>query len=190
MALDDGVFRVAGFSKVNAKWGEFSNMHAGFPIKLASYELSSSEALYQVMRFTGRYDVQDFLLQEKRPMAVKFISRAHIQKSRSDFDAIKLPLMAWVVLLKFAQHYDVLHPILKSTDGLDIVEISSKDSFWGAKYEPYIGYRGLNELGKIYMDLRKLALEKPKSYFDSVVCPPELKLDICGETELNWSRFN
>jgi len=189
MVVENGVSEVAGFSKVNAQWGEFSNMHAGFPIKLASYELSSSEALYQIMRFTDRYDVQDFLLQEKRPMAVKFIARAHIEKTRKDFEAIKLPLMAWVVHLKFAQHYDVLHPILKSSEGLDIVEISTKDRFWGAIYKPYVGFMGLNELGKIYMNLRELALEKPQSYFDEVVCPPELKLDICGETDLDWSRF-
>lgn len=188
MSVD--ISEVAGFSKVNGKWGEFSNMNARFPIKLSSYELNSSEALYQIMRFTGRYDVQDFLLQEKRPMVSKFIARAHIEKSRSDFEDIKLPLMAWVVHLKFAQHYDVLYPILKSSVGLDIVEISFKDRFWGAIYDSYVGYRGMNELGRIYMDLRDLALDKPRSYFDSVVCPPELKLDICGETELNWSRFN
>ncbi|MDP2565826.1 NADAR family protein [Pseudoalteromonas marina] len=190
MAVDNGVLGVAGFSKVNCKWGEFSNMHAGFPIKLASYELSSSEALYQIMRFTERMDVQDFILQEKRPMAVKFISRAHIEKSRSDFNDIRVPLMSWVVRLKFAQHYDVLHPILMSTEELDIIEISSKDSFWGAKYEPYVGFRGLNVLGKIYMELRILAHDKPKSFFDKVVCPPELKLGICGETDLDWSRFS
>lgn len=188
MAVDIDVSEVAGFSKVNGKWGEFSNMNACFPIKLSSYELNSSEALYQIMRFTGRYDVQDFLLQEKRPMGSKFIARAHIEKSRSDFEDIKLPLMAWVVHLKFAQHYDALFPVLKSSVGLDIVEISSKDRFWGAIYDPYVGYRGSNELGKIYMDLRNLALVKPKSFFDVVVCPPELKLSLCGDSELNWSR--
>ncbi len=190
MGISKNKCEVAGFCKVNDKWGELSNMHSGFPIKLAGYELSSSEALYQIMRFTDRFDIQDFLLQEKRPMAVKFIARAHIEKTRRDFEAIKTQIMAWVVHLKFAQHYDVLHPILKSTDGLDIVEISSKDRFWGAIYDSYVGFIGLNELGKIYMDLRELALVEPKSFFDTVICPPALNLSICGESELNWSRFS
>lgn len=180
--------RVASFSKTKSKWGEFSNMHYDFPLSLADYTVNSSEALYQLMRFSHMPEIQEILIKEKRPMASKIIAHSHIEKTRPDFDYIKVQLMSWVVLLKFAQHYETLYPILIESGEMSIVEYSKRDSFWGACYVPCRGYIGHNNLGKIYMDLRVLALNNPRAFFDEVVCPEGLSLSLCGQSDLKWSR--
>jgi len=67
---------------------------------------------------------------------------------------ISINVMEWCLKVKFAQHYEKLNVLLKSTHNKFIVEESSKDTFWGAKREKdYL--HGQNILGKLWMKLRE-----------------------------------
>ena len=44
------------FFKVREEWGELSNMHNEFPLRVGGVPVGSSEALYQAMRFPHRPD--------------------------------------------------------------------------------------------------------------------------------------
>jgi len=55
----DGVKRAncAVFFKVGEEWGELSNMHNEFPLRVGGVPVGSSEALYQLGQPVGAVDV-------------------------------------------------------------------------------------------------------------------------------------
>jgi ribA/ribD-fused uncharacterized protein len=91
-------------------------------------------------------------------MAAKMVSKREKTKSREDFDDIKVDIMRWCLNLKLMQNY-AFRAVLVNTGRAPIVEVSSRDSFWGAipakdgshGFDKAIGF---NVLGKLLMDLR------------------------------------
>lgn len=149
------------FLKTRERWGQFSNMCAGFPIYSNSMMVRSTEHLYQAMRHTANPDHQIKVLSEPSPMIAK--RSAYALASRDDWNQIKVQLMRWMLRLKIAQHPVQMLALLDQTENRPIVELSKKDPFWGAILHSDGTLAGVNALGRLWMGererVRELGLE-------------------------------
>lgn len=144
---------VIHFSKTKEAYGGLSNMAAGNHITIQGVKFLTSEALYQAMRFPDHPEVQKVIIEAKSPMTAKMICKEHIHLTRADWDAVKIVIMRWCLGVKLIQNWDKFGALLLSTQDKSIVELSYKDSFWGAKPS---GTKlvGTNALGRLLMELR------------------------------------
>ncbi len=159
------------FSKTNEKFGGLSNMAPGYPLFINDNLIPNSEALYQAMRYPLFPDIQYEIISQNSPMTAKMISKKHLDKTRQDWELIKVKIMRWCLEIKLAQNWTKFSSLLKETELKPIVEYSSKDKFWGASNadEPS-QLVGLNALGRLLMDLREKYV-KTQNSFDFVVIP-------------------
>lgn len=146
---------VASFRKTNERFGGLSNMAPGYPIKVGSVEVRTSEALYQACRFPNDPTLQQRVLAERSPMTAKMIIKPYRNLSREDWDAARLGVMRWCLKLKLLQNWNSFGHLLDLTEELDIVEHSRRDQFWATTL---IEGRlvGQNVLGRMLMELRLL----------------------------------
>jgi len=181
------------FRKTKELYGGLSNMASGYELKVNGREIPTSEALYQACRFPRDPDIQEMIIKEKSPMSAKMIAKANREKSREDWEEIRIEIMRWCLRVKLAQNFFEFGKLLESTFDKPIVEESSKDDFWGAirdKQDTNI-LKGKNVLGQLLMELRQFYNEKRYSYEMFVVKPlkiPDFKLfgreiDIIDERE-------
>ena len=159
---------VCGFKKTKETFGELSNMAAGFPVEINGEKIRSVEALYQACRFPDYPDIQKKIIQEKSPMTAKMVSKSYIKYTRPDFDTKKIDIMRWCLQVKLAFNFEHFASILAMTQNKSIVEISHKDSFWGAIPQKNNSNLlvGANILGNLLMDLRNnlsMSLPAPPS---------------------------
>ena len=145
---------VASFKVTNEKWGELSNMCSGFPLVVNNTPIRSAEALYQACRFPSYPELQSKIIEQSSPMIAKKVTKPYIGNTRDDWMDVRILIMKWVLRVKLAQNWDVFSKILLSTNSIDIVEVSSKDDFWGAKPHGNNIYQGVNALGRLLMELR------------------------------------
>ncbi|MBI9052337.1 MAG: NADAR family protein [Bacteroidales bacterium] len=143
------------FSSTKKEFGELSNMSAGFVLEVNGLKILTSEALYQAMRFTSFPDIQMKIFQEKSPMSAKMISKKYLQKTRVDWEEVKVDIMRWCLKVKLAQNFIKFGTLLETTYPKEIVELSTKDKFWGARpIEKSNLLIGINALGRLLMELR------------------------------------
>lgn len=165
---------VVSFKKTTEKWGELSNMCAGFPVVVNDIPVKSVEALYQACRFPDLPDVQRKILEQSSPMTAKMVGKPHIAETRKDWDQVRVLIMKWVLRVKLAQNWDTFSKVLLESAEKDIVELSNKDPFWGAKPLDGSIYLGVNALGRLLMELREHVKANNKEKFLSVA---PLKID-------------
>jgi len=146
---------VASFKKTTEKWGELSNMCAGFPIVVNGIPIKTIEALYQACRYPLLPDVQHKILSQGSPMTAKMVGKPYIDKTRPDWDEVRILMMKWSLRVKLIQNWDKFSNILLATESDHIVELSNKDDFWGAKPIEKNIYVGVNALGRLLMELRE-----------------------------------
>ena len=162
------------FRKTRETWGGLSNMAAGFPIRVGSVQVRTSEALYQAMRFSRHPEIQRKVLGESSPMAAKMVTKPFREShGLEDWEEKRVDVMRWALRVKFACNPQTFGTLLRDTFPLPIVEISPRDRFWGAKPRGY-ELLGLNTLGKLLMDLR--------DELDQItaVPPPVFELELLG----------
>lgn len=123
---------VASFCKVADPLGSLSNMHNRQPLVVDGVTWKSSEALYQAMRFPHNPELQERIRNESNAYTAKLLAHEHKAETRPDWNEVNEQAMAWVVTLKKDQSA-LFRSDLESTKGKDIVELSVKDDFWGAK---------------------------------------------------------
>lgn len=142
------------FAKVHEPFGELHNMAPNFPIQLNGENIFTSEHLYQAMRFPFHSDIQREILKPKSPMKAKMIAKEYIQYTRPDWESVNIKIMKWCITMKLINNFDSFSQILLSTETKNIVEYSTKSSFWGSKYENGV-LTGVNALGRLLMELRE-----------------------------------
>jgi len=152
----------AVFRKTREIWGGYSNMAAGFPLRINAARIRTSEALYQACRFPHRPEVQRAILSQHSPMAAKMKGKPHRRDSRPDFDATRIPIMWWCLRVKLACNMATFPRLLLASGDMPIVEDSHRDAFWGAKAEKGSdGYLvGHNVLGRLLVLLRDCLRER------------------------------
>lgn len=159
---------VISFKKTTEKWGELSNMCAGFPVVVNDIPVKSIEALYQACRFPNLPDVQRKILEQSSPMTAKMVGKTYIAETRKDWEQVKVLIMKWTLRVKLAQNWDNFSQVLLDSAGKDIVELSNKDQFWGAKPLDGNVFIGVNALGRLLMELREHIKYNNKERFMSV----------------------
>lgn len=144
---------VCAFSKAKDIWGQLGNMTGGFPLKISDNIIAPSvENLYQSIRFTNHPDIQEHIINQKSGFGAKLVSKKYTNNTRHDFDDIKIRVMKFCLQLKKKQH-KLYRDTLILTDNKPIVELSHKDTFWGAVYNDN-ALIGNNNLGILHQLIR------------------------------------
>lgn len=157
----------AVFSETKGRFGGLSNMAPDFAMEVNGVRIRTVEALYQACRFPHLPNVQQAIVAEPSPMMAKRISRKHRSESRSDWKEVQIPVMRWCLRVKLAHSVERFGALLRSTGDREIVERSTKDSFWGAK-EAEGRLVGRNRLGLLLMELRVMVCDEPEAQLRTV----------------------
>ena len=152
----------AVFCKTKELYGGLSNMASGFPLEVNGIHIRTSEALYQACRFPHIPELQRLIIAQSSPMTAKMKGKPYRDRSRSDWDRVRVNIMRWCLRVKLICNWSKFGRLLLSTEERPIVEESRKDDFWGAKIGPDQTLLGINALGRLLMELRRDLATKPK----------------------------
>lgn len=189
---------VASFLKTREAFGGLSNMAAGYLITLYGIRCKTSEHLYQALKFPNHPEIQAEILAKRSPVAAKMVAKRCRHLIRSDWEEIKLPVMAYCLRAKLQCNFERFGDLLRSTVLADIVEISSKrDTFWGCipQGDLLVGH---NHLGIQLTNLRDELVDDEDCFRTAKLAPPDdvelrlmgrvlgtLDFGICDEVTLN-----
>lgn len=146
---------LAIFKKTHEQWGGYSNMASGYPILVNNFNIRSSEALYQALKFTEHPEIQLKIFEQTSPMTAKMVAKPFKKLIRPDFELIKIRIMKWCIYAKLLCNYEKFSHLLLESENKIIVEESRRDSFWGAKRTQDDKLIGINVLGRILMEARE-----------------------------------
>jgi ribA/ribD-fused uncharacterized protein len=157
---------VVVFRKTKETFGGLSNMAPGFPVVVNNVRFWTCEALYQCCRFPDMPEVQKLIASEPSPMTAKMKSKKYRDRTRPDWENIRVRVMRWCLKVKLAQNRSTFGELLLSTGDKAIVEESAKDQFWGAKPDDaeVKVLTGANVLGRLLMELREQFRSSPSDY--------------------------
>ncbi|MBO4252156.1 MAG: NADAR family protein [Clostridia bacterium] len=106
---------------------------------------------YQSLKFKGKApEIEEKIIKCYSAYEAQKIAHENIDKQVDNWDEIKVGVMEELLRAKLDQHPYVKQKLLQTENYL-ICEDSPKDSFWGIGRDR----NGRNELGKLWMKLRK-----------------------------------
>ena len=144
----------AAFMDPAGEFGELSNRAPGYPIRVNGIDFLTTEALFQALKYPADENFQRLLAAQHDPNEAKEMGNSN-SRVRRDWDEIKVQAMRYTVAAKLRAHPKFAQ-VLTSTGDLDIVEMSFRDTFWGAQPDPdYLIMVGRNTMGKILTLLRE-----------------------------------
>ena len=145
---------VCGFRFTRAAWSELSNFRPlAAPIAAGSWTFATSEALYQAAKFAARPDVQQRIAEASTARDAAAIGRTPGLGIAPGWNAQRVDVMRWVLRRKREANAAEIDAVLSATGNRAIVEISTRDPWWGAR--PVADrYEGRNVLGRLWMELR------------------------------------
>lgn len=156
---------IISFQKNSDPFGWLGNMSA-FPIQYNWKTWSTSEALFQALRFSNP-EIQEIIRSEKSPISAKMKAKSHRSKrviepqSPADLDNMRLCLQ-----LKFDQHPVLKTQLIRTADCTLVEDIGGRKGnnhlFWGMKNTPQ-GWEGQNQLGLLLMELRDQIILRMKT---------------------------
>ena len=146
---------VCGFRYSRQTWGELSNFYPlAVPIAAGPWRFATSEAAYQAAKFATRPDVQRRIAEAPTPRAAAAIGRTPGLGIDPGWNAQRVDVMRWVLRMKREANRVAIDAVLAATGGRPIVEVSTRDPWWGAR--PVAErYEGRNVLGRLWMELRQ-----------------------------------
>ena len=144
----------AAFRRTHEKYGGLSNMAGGYPIYIKDKYIRTSEALYQACRFPDHPQLQEEIIAQKSPMTAKSISRKYDHLTRKDWMQQRVRIMNWCIHMKLLYNWKKFGNLFEQTGDMEIVELSSKDDFWGA-FERSGYAEGYNVLGLLLKQTRR-----------------------------------
>ena len=146
---------VCGFRYSAAEWGALSNFFPlAVPIAAGPWTFATSEAAYQAAKFAARPDVQRRLAEAPTPREAAAIGRTPGLGLDPGWNAQRVDVMRWVLRCKREANAAHIDAVLAATAGRPIVEVSTRDPWWGAR--PVAErYEGRNVLGRLWMELRQ-----------------------------------
>lgn len=127
-------------------------MKGNFDLHVNNISFSSSEAIYQSLKFPDSIEIQRKISAERSPMTAKRIAQCYSWKIRPDWENRKVCAMRIALRIKALQS-KVFYELLLSTKEKEIVEISRKDNYWGAYLKGDV-LVGMNVLGRLLMEVR------------------------------------
>ena len=142
------------FLRTRDEWSEFSNFRRlDNPIAAGPYRLDTSEHLYQAAKYASRPDIQDRIAASTRPGDAARLGRHPDPGPDPGWNDQRIDVMRWVIRMKREADPGLIDNALERTGHRPIVEISHRDSFWGARPAGEV-YEGDNVLGRLWMELR------------------------------------
>ena len=146
---------VCGFRFVRAPWGAFSNFAPlAAPIAAGPWTFVTSEHLYQAAKFAAAPAVQRRIAGAPTARAAAAIGRGTADGLDPDWNEQRVNAMCWVLRMKREANAAEIDAALAATGERAIVEVSTRDAWWGAK-PAGDSYRGANVLGRLWMELRQ-----------------------------------
>ena len=144
-----------GFRFTNAPWGEFSNFAPlAAPIAAGPWTFATSEHLYQAAKFGAAPAVQRRIAGAPTAREAAAIGRGAAAGLDPRWNEQRVNVMRWVLRMKREANAAAIDAALAATGGRVIVEVSTRDPWWGARPEGN-RYRGENVLGRLWMELRR-----------------------------------
>ncbi len=143
------------FLRTKDSFGGLSNMAGGYSLCVNDAQFRTSEALYQACRFPHFSEIQKLIIDAPSPMIAKAISKHNMENSRADWMRVRVRIMRWCLRVKLIENWHSFGSLLLETNDKPIVELSFKDSFWGAKPVDKFKLVGMNVLGRLLMELRE-----------------------------------
>lgn len=140
------------FAKASDQWGAFSNMGMKFPFMLEGVLVKSSEYLYQALKFQHSFKMQKQIMEATNALEAKSIAYTNVE----EMDGEKNKIMRYCLFMKYLAYKDYFDDLFIRTRKKNIVEISLKDGYWGAKKEKPGMLSGVNALGRLWMEIREL----------------------------------
>jgi len=145
---------VCGFRFTREIWGAFSNFAPlAAPIVAGPWTFATSEALYQAAKFGNAPAVQRRIACAPTARQAAAIGRRTAVGLDPEWMAQRVNAMRWVLRMKREANAAEIDAMLAATGERAIVEISTRDAWWGAK-PAGDSYRGHNVLGRLWMELR------------------------------------
>ena len=146
---------VCSFRFTRAAWGEFSNFAPlAAPIAAGPWTFATSEHLYQAAKFAAAPDVQRRIAGAPTAREAAVIGRGTAAGLDPRWNGQRVNVMRWVLRMKREADAAGIDATLAATGERAIVEVSTRDPWWGAKPDGD-RYRGANVLGRLWMELRQ-----------------------------------
>ena len=108
---------------------------------------------------------QQSIAQADNGYVAKMVAYKNGEPPQEGWDEMRIGAMRLTLALKMMQHAQFCWVLLDSADRT-IVEVSSRDEYWGAKPRSD-GFTGMNILGKLLMETRELLEEQGMENFRS-----------------------
>ena len=144
-----------GFRFTKAAWGVFSNFAPlAVPIAAGPWTFSTSESLYQAAKFGAAPAVQRRIAAAPTAREAAAIGRGTADGIDPRWNDQRVNVMRWVLRMKREANVPQIDATLAATGERAIVEVSTRDPWWGARPEGD-RYRGANVLGRLWMELRQ-----------------------------------
>ena len=124
------------------------------PIAAGPWTFSTAEHVYQAAKFGGAPDVQQRIANAPTAREAAAIGRTPMTGLDPRWTAQRVNVMRWVLRMKREANAAAVDAVLADTGERAIVEISTRDAWWGAK-PTGDSYRGENVLGRLWMELRQ-----------------------------------
>jgi len=122
---------------------------SSFSLEWCGHRFPTVEHAYHWLKFIDSNDLQQSICDATSAHEAFKIAQENKDRRRSDWDAVKVPLMYRLLHAKAAQHEYVRRKLLATGDR-ELVENSWRDDFWG--WGP--NSDGQNKLGKLWMKVR------------------------------------
>ena len=147
--------QACGFRFSRAAWGAFSNFQPlAVPILAGPWSFGTSEAAYQACKFPSHPGVQQRIAEAPTARQAAAIGRTPGLGIDPGWNARRVDVMRWVLRCKHEANRDEIDALLAETGERPIVEVSTRDPWWGAR--PVANrYEGHNVLGRLWMELRQ-----------------------------------
>ncbi len=146
---------VCPFRFTQAAWGAFSNFAPlAVPVDAGPWQFRTSEALYQAAKFGAAPAVQRRIARVSTAREAAAIGRGTTAGLDPRWNEQRVNVMRWVLRMKREANAAAIDAALAATGDRAIVEVSTRDAWWGAKPAGDT-LRGANVLGRLWMELRR-----------------------------------
>ena len=126
--------QVCAFRFTLAEWGSFSNFQSlAVPIAAGPWTFFTSEAVYQAAKFGARPDVQRRIAEAPTAREAAAIGRTPGLGIDAGWNAQRVAVMRWVLRMKREANQAEIDAVLAATGDRPIVEVSTRDPWWGAR---------------------------------------------------------
>ena len=142
---------VCGFRFTRDTWGAFSNFQPlAAPIAAGPWTFASTEHLYQTAKFGPSPEVQQQIANTSAARDAARIGRS-AEGMNPEWNSQRIDVMRWIIRVKHETNPGEIGALLARTADKPIVEISTRDPFWGATPQGN-ALQGSNVLGRLWME--------------------------------------